>query len=76
MGIEFKNCAMILGISPEKVITGETLAIESKFLEILQTELWQKKKIYLFAVMLVKLKYLFGFVLMTRNKFQSRKSSV
>ena len=35
LGIEFKNCAMNLDISPEKAITGKTLAIESKFLEIL-----------------------------------------
>lgn len=44
MGIEFKNCAMILDISPEKAITGETLAIESKFLEILQTEVMAKEE--------------------------------
>ena len=37
--VEFRNCAINLNISPEKAITGETLAIESKFLEILQTEI-------------------------------------
>ena len=39
LGIEFKNCGMNLNISPEKAMTGKVLAIESKFLEILQTKI-------------------------------------
>ena len=73
LGIEFKNCAMNLNISPEKAMTGKVLAIESKFLEILQTKIIAKEEKYLFAVMLVKQKCLFDFLLMMRKKFQSRK---
>ena len=42
--VEFRNCAINLNISPEKAITGETLAIESKLLEILQTEIIAKEE--------------------------------
>ena len=42
--IEFRNCAMNLNISPEKAIIGETLAIESDFLEILQNEVIAKQE--------------------------------
>ena len=35
---------MNLDISPEKALIGETLAIESKFLEILQTEIIAKEE--------------------------------
>ena len=68
LGIEFKNCTMNFDISPEKAITGESLVIESKFLEILQNKIIAKEN-YLFGVMLVKKKCLFGFLLMTRKKF-------
>ena len=44
LGIEFKNCEMNLDISPEKAITGKTLAIESKFLEKLQAEIIAKEE--------------------------------
>ena len=36
--IECRNCPMNLNISPAKSIIGETLAIESNFLEILQNK--------------------------------------
>ena len=36
--IECRNCPMNLNISPAKAIIGETLAIESNFLEILQNK--------------------------------------
>ena len=42
--VEFRNYAINLNISPEKAITGETLAIESKLLEILQTEIIAKEE--------------------------------
>ena len=45
LGIEFKNCAMNLDISPEKVITGESLVIESKYLEILQNKIIAKENL-------------------------------
>ena len=44
LGIEFRNCAMNLNISPEKAIVGETLAIESNFLEILQNKIIAKEE--------------------------------
>ena len=44
LGIEFRNCAMNLNISPEKAIIGETLAIESNFLEILQNKIIAKEE--------------------------------
>ena len=44
LGIEFRNCAMDLNISREKAIIGETLAIESIFLEILQNKIIAKEE--------------------------------
>ena len=44
LGIEFRNCVMNLNISREKAIIGETLAIESIFLEILQNKIIAKEE--------------------------------
>ena len=44
LGIEFRNCVMNLNISPEKAIIGETSAIESNFLEILQNKIIAKEE--------------------------------
>ena len=37
--VEFTNCVMNLNILPEKAITGESLLIESKFLEKRQNQI-------------------------------------
>ena len=44
MEVEFRNCGMNSNTSPEKAIIGETLAIESHFLEILQNKIIAKEE--------------------------------
>ena len=73
LGIEFRNCAMYLKISPKKTIIGETLAIESNFLEILQNKIIAKEENLSVWCDVSKKKCWLGFLLMTRKKFQSRK---
>ena len=73
LGIEFRNCVMNLNISPKKAIIGETSAIESNFLEILQNKIIAKEENLSVWCDVSKNKCLFGFLLMTRKKFQSRK---
>ena len=42
--LNLKNCTINLNISPEKAITCETLTIDSKFLDILQTKIVAKEE--------------------------------
>lgn len=44
LAIEFRKCAMNLDVFPEKTITGESLAIESNFLKILQNKIAEKEE--------------------------------
>ena len=60
--------AINLGVFPEKAITGENLAIETNFLNILQKKkkkMQKNKKIYLYGAIFLKKKCLFGFLLKT-----------
>ena len=68
-----RNCAMYLNILPKKTIIGKTLAIESNFLEILQNKIRVKEENLSVWCDVSKKKCWFGFLLMTRKKFQSFK---
>ena len=61
LAIEFRNCAINLGVFPEKAMTGESLTIETNFLNVVKKKKLQKnKKIYLYGAIFIKKKCLFG----------------
>ena len=44
LAIEFRNCAINLGVFPEKAMTGESLTIETNFLNVVKKKIAEEQE--------------------------------
>ena len=67
LAIEFRNCAINLGVFPEKAMTGESLTIETNFLNIVKKKIAEEQENLPIWCNIYKKKCLFGLMFVWFN---------